>query len=136
MIVVVADTSPLNYLVLIGAVDVLPDLFNRVLVPDEVISELRAAAAPPDVRAWAEALPDWIDVRSTGASDDEMPQLDPGERAAIRLAQVQLQALLVIDDAAGRLEATRRGIECTGTIGVIRAAASKKLIDPTSPRFE
>jgi len=30
---VVADTSPLNYLVLIDAIDVLPQLFGRVLTP-------------------------------------------------------------------------------------------------------
>lgn len=130
MTVVVADTSPLSYLVLIGSIDVLPKLFNRVLVPDEVIRELRATAAPPDVRAWAEALPEWIDVSNAGQTDSEdMPQLDPGERAAIRLAQVHVHTLLVIDDAAGRREAARRGIVCTGTVGVLRAAASKGVID-------
>ena len=31
--IVVADTSPLNYLVLIGAVDILEPLYTRVVVP-------------------------------------------------------------------------------------------------------
>lgn len=78
MTVVVADTSPLSYLVLIGSIDVLPKLFSRVLVPDEVILELRATAAPPDVRTWAEALPEWIDVSNAGQTGSEdIPTLIP-----------------------------------------------------------
>jgi predicted nucleic acid-binding protein len=38
-----------------------------------------------------------------------------------------------IDDAAGRAEANRRGIPNTGTLGVLRAAAIRKLLDlPTA----
>jgi len=46
MTVVVADTSPLNYLVLIGHIDVLHRLYGRVLVPSEVLAELTDARAP------------------------------------------------------------------------------------------
>jgi predicted nucleic acid-binding protein len=136
--VIVADTSPLSYHVLIGLIDVLPKLFNRVLVPDEVIRELRASAAPPDVRAWAEALPEWIDVSPAGQADSEdMPHLDPGERAAITLAQVHPHTLLVIDDAAGRREAARRGIVCTGTVeGARHGYLSQDSSSRLSPRCE
>ena len=59
--------------------------------------------------------------------------LDPGERAAILLAKQEADALLLIDDAAGRSEATRRGIPSTGTLGILRAAAIRKLLDlPTA----
>ena len=47
--IVIADASPLHYLILIGAADVLPALFQRVLIPDEVCAELRHPAAPPEV---------------------------------------------------------------------------------------
>jgi predicted nucleic acid-binding protein len=46
MRLVVADTSPLVYLVLIDHIDVLPQLFETVLVPEAVHAELRNAAAP------------------------------------------------------------------------------------------
>jgi predicted nucleic acid-binding protein len=39
MTVVVADTSPLNYLTLIELIDVLPRLYGRVAIPQEVLSE-------------------------------------------------------------------------------------------------
>jgi predicted nucleic acid-binding protein len=110
MTVVIADSSPLNYLTLIGSVDVLRRLYGTVIVPQQVIAELLDPAAPHEVRRWASNLPDWIDVRVTVVSDTGMLHLDPGERAAITLAQSEPGALLLIDDAAGRIEASRRGI--------------------------
>ena len=53
MRIVVADSSPLNYLVLIESIDVLPRLYSGVLVPRQVVSELTDPAAPPQVRHWA-----------------------------------------------------------------------------------
>jgi predicted nucleic acid-binding protein len=65
--------------------------------------------------------------------DAALRQLDPGERAAILLAQQERDVLLLIDDAAGRTEAARRGIPSTGTLGVLRAAATRQLLDlPTA----
>jgi predicted nucleic acid-binding protein len=39
---VVADTSPLNYLVLINQINLLPQLYGRVLIPESVLEELSA----------------------------------------------------------------------------------------------
>jgi predicted nucleic acid-binding protein len=55
--IVVADTSPLNYLVLIGAVDVLQPLYTHVVVPKTVAAELSGTMAPPAVRTWINQLP-------------------------------------------------------------------------------
>ena len=46
MIVVVADTSPLNYLVQIECHEVLPALFDRIFIPRAVIDELAHARTP------------------------------------------------------------------------------------------
>jgi predicted nucleic acid-binding protein len=129
MTVVIADSSPLNYLTLIGSIEVLHRLYGAVVVPRQVIAELIDPAAPEDVRKWASDLPKWIDLRETVVKDDDMTHLDPGERAAIVLAQSEPGALLLIDEMAGRLEASRRGIRNTGTLGVLRAAALKDYLD-------
>ena len=129
MTVVVADTSPLNYLILIQAIDVLPRLYGAVVVPRQVIVELVDPAAPDAVRTWASDPPAWIDSRDAVVGDGEMAHLDLGERAAILLAQSQPDALLLIDETAGRIEASRRGIRNTGTLGVLRAAASRDFVD-------
>ena len=63
MPVVVADTGPVNYLVQIEAIDVLPKLFDTVVVPAAVHDELTHLRAPAPVRAWAESPPAWLDIR-------------------------------------------------------------------------
>lgn len=130
MTVVVADSSPLNYLLLIDSIDLLRRMYGKVVVPQQVLLELTDRAAPKNVRQWATMVPDWVDVRSIPSSDDPaLSHLDPGERSAILLAQSETGALLLIDDAAGRLEASRRGILNTGTLGILRAAALTDLVD-------
>lgn len=130
MKVVVADTSPLNYLVLIEEVDVLAQLYGEVLVPDIVIAELKDPDAPATVAQWASRLPSWIDVRPTPLSEERLERLDEGERAAILLAEAESSpVLLLIDDAAGRAEAERRNIAATGTLGVLRAAGLRDLMN-------
>jgi predicted nucleic acid-binding protein len=44
---VVADTGPLYYLVLIWHIEHIPTLFENVFVPSEVQEELSRAEAPP-----------------------------------------------------------------------------------------
>jgi predicted nucleic acid-binding protein len=51
MRLVVADTGPLNYLILIDAIDVLPNLFETIFMPVAVRDELAHADAPAPVRA-------------------------------------------------------------------------------------
>ena len=55
--IVIADTGPLNYLVLIGAVDVLKPLYARVITPRAVIEELQQTGAPDAVPAWIASRP-------------------------------------------------------------------------------
>src|SRR5438477_8308396 len=128
MRVIVADTSPLNYLVLIGEISILPHLYGQILIPPEVLAELEDSDAPPEVRKWVRSRPDWLQISSAPISqhDHALNRLDDGERAAILLAQQQSPVLLIIDDSAGRAEANRRGIPNTGTLGVLRAAAIRR----------
>jgi predicted nucleic acid-binding protein len=61
--VVVAGATPLNYLILINAMEVLPQLYGRVLVPMAVVEELKNPEAPAAVRAWVAKPPGWLEVR-------------------------------------------------------------------------
>ncbi len=60
--IVIADTGPLNSLVLVGAADVLPSLYGSVVIPEAVRKELLHPDTPEIVRAWAARLPGWITV--------------------------------------------------------------------------
>jgi hypothetical protein len=49
-VIIVADSAPLHYLVLLDLQDLLPQLYGDVLVPTAVVSELSSAGAPKKVR--------------------------------------------------------------------------------------
>lgn len=127
---VVADTGPLRYLVLIETIDILPRLFGRVLIPDIVGAELSRPSTPLPVREWLAGAPAWLERRAGPSADGILPsQLGAGERAAIGLAQAIGDALLLIDDRAGIKVAWARGLETTGTLGVLVRAAQLGLLD-------
>lgn len=117
--IVVADAGPLQYLVRIAAIDVLPPLYQRVLVPQTVALELQQTNTPAPVRDWIAQLPAWCEIRPDPPADPTLAFLDPGERAAIPLALSVRADRLLIDDLAGRAEATRRRLRVTGTLGVL-----------------
>jgi predicted nucleic acid-binding protein len=83
--IVVSDTSPINYLILIELQDLLPKLFDRILVPEAVHRELQSAAAPDLIKRFLAEAPDWLEVRPSPEIDPALPQLDSGEREAIAL---------------------------------------------------
>lgn len=127
--IVVGDTGPLNYLVLIGHVGVLPSLFSRVVIPQAVATELSSLHAPEAVRLWVGNPPDWLEVLPDPADDGSLRTLDPGERSAIALA-VQIKAgQILMDDRDGRIEAERRSLKVTGTLGILVEAHRRGLLD-------
>ena len=132
MQLVVADTGPLNYLVLIEAIDLLPKLFERIFVPAAVRGELGHADAPVAVRAWIAHVPAWLEVRPNpdwNTNDAAGTALDEGECAAIALAIAIGADLVLMDDRAGVSVAYRHGLKVTGTFGVLDLAARRGLID-------
>ncbi len=130
MRLVVADTGLLNYLVLIGQVEILPALFERIFVPQTVQNELRHNEAPESVWRWIAAPPSWLEIvpAEHGNGDPELLRLDEGERAAILLATQIGADLLLIDDRDGVNVARNRGFAVTGTLGILDLAATRGLI--------
>lgn len=130
MRLVIADPGPLNYLILIGHIDLLPVLFEKVVLPTTVQSELASGKAPPFVRDWVADLPAWVEVREaplSQAEDASLNGIDAGEKAAIQLA-VSLNAdLLLMDDRKGVNAPQRKGLRVTGTLGILDLAAQRGL---------
>ena len=128
--IVIADTSPINYLILIGEIEVLPALFHRVLVPPSVSEELRRPRAPDVVRAWIAQPPVWLETRAPGSSPGpDLARLDAGERDAILLAEELGAEQIIIDEIRGRREAKRKQLAYIGTLGVLAAGADRELLD-------
>jgi predicted nucleic acid-binding protein len=85
--IVVSDTTPLNYLILIDAVEVLPTLFGRVYAPKAVMQELSDPRGPQAVRSWANSPPKWLVVQEPTQVDETLPKsIHQGDAEAISLA--------------------------------------------------
>jgi len=128
--IVVADTSPINYLILIEEIEILTKMYGRVVIPRAVREELLRPSAPDMVRNWIGQQPIWLEVHTpVNAPDASLAMLDPGERDAIVLAGELRADQLIVDDRQGRHEAEKRGIPVIGTLGVMREAATLGLLD-------
>ena len=128
--IVVADTSPINYLVLIQEIDILPKMYGRVLVPRVVREELRQQAAPETVRAWIANAPTWLEVRvPTNPADDALAKRRRRELDAITLTIEFSAEQLIVDDREGRKRAEVRNIPVIGTLGVLKEAATLGLLN-------
>lgn len=116
---IVSDTTPLNYLVLIEAVGILPQLYERVVIPPAVKAELFDRDAPSSVREWVANSPSWLEVRScTKKADPGLARLDPGEREAISLASELGASLLLMEERDGTAIARSLGLVVIGTLSV------------------
>jgi predicted nucleic acid-binding protein len=125
--VVVADTSPINYLILIAQIELLKQLYTRILIPPAVVAELKHPIAPKPVRDWADNAPEWVEVLSP-KSRLMLAQLDLGESEAIALATEVHADVVLIDEQAGRQEAVRRGLKVAGTLSVLDEADRAGLV--------
>ena len=127
MSLVVSDSGPIHYLVLCGAINVIPPLYGRLVIPSTVTEELTHPQAPSAVRTWIKALPPWAAVQ-TAREIDSAAQLGLGEREAIALARDLKATQLLMDDRAARRIAVERGVLITGTVGVLEQAAERNLL--------
>lgn len=128
--VIISNTSPICYLVLIGHVDVLARLYKQVHVAQKVIEELCHPDAPRVVREWAKSPPKWLIIHSDAEQQDPaLGVLDPGERATLQLAAPLQADVILLDEKAARSFASQRGLKTSGTLGVLCDAAQAGLIE-------
>ena len=126
--IAVSDTTPLNYLILIDLVHVLPRLFGHVFAPTAVIRELAHPRSPEKVRLWTDSLPDWLTVQEPTHIDPSL-RLGPGEAAAIALAEELKADWVLMDERKGSRKAESRGLQVAGTLTILEEAGAKGLLD-------
>src|SRR4051812_34844165 len=127
--IVVSDTTPINYLILIGYPDLLGELFHQVVLPTAVFRELQSPQSPEQIGKWCAFMPSWCRVESVASVPAELMYLGSGEREAIALAEQLHAEVVLIDETRGRRVARQRGLLITGTIGVLDKASATGLID-------
>lgn len=128
--IVIVDASPLIALARVNGFHWLQPLFGEVVVTDVVLAEVLTGRYPHTEAPIEQALAaGWLQVVAVDSSEPDLPDLDEGEAASIRLAcQRGEQALLLIDERAGRAVAQELGLSVAGTAAVIGLARQRGLI--------
>lgn len=122
--IVVSDTSPINYLTLIGHEALLQSLFAEIIIPASVFDELSHPGAPVQIQHLLSARPAWLRiVEPAPDSGSRLGHLDHGERDAILLGIEMQSDLVLMDEAPGREAAQAIGLRVIGTIGVLERFA-------------
>ena len=86
--IIVADTSPLCYLILIEEINLLPQLFGKIYIPQAVAQELKHEDAPIQVKNWFKNSPSWLIIKpNLPINDDSLNHLHLGEKQAILLGE-------------------------------------------------
>lgn len=118
-----------SYLILVGAIDVLPRLFSEIHAPTQVIEELKQSRAPEAVKRWGHAPPQWLHISAPFSVVVTSVRLDPGEAQAIALAKELRAEAILIDERLGRRVAKEHGLDAIGTLAVLEFAAERTLLD-------
>ena len=118
----VADTACLIALERIGRLNLLPELFESVVIPPEVAREFGSSAQGLRIQAPAN--------KALLASLKLL--VDDGEAEAIALAS-ELKLRIILDDGQARFVAKQVGVATIGTIGLLLLAKKAGLIPALEP---
>ena len=126
----IVDASPLIVLIKSDLVYLLPRLFENVIIPAAVYSEIlagrlddRARTETPGLRWMEHANPIEIDAKL------RLFDLGDGESETISLGLANSNSIVLIDDAAARKCAKELGLSYLGTGGLLLRAKRNGQID-------
>jgi uncharacterized protein len=127
--IVVSDTSPIRALAHLDLLAVLETLFDQIVVPPAVDTELlHPPVGLPQVNVRKLVF---VEIQTPGNLDQVlklMATLDPGESEALALALELKTSAILIDEAAGREMARRLGLLPIGVLGTLVRAKQRGLI--------
>ncbi|HVJ31143.1 MAG TPA: hypothetical protein VNA66_12600 [Gammaproteobacteria bacterium] len=131
---VVADASPLIGLATAGALHLLRELFGTVTITRLVKDEVTGSPTRPGARELDAAMREgWVRVAPAPPETWRFTGLDSGEASTLALAAEQRGALVLMDDAQGRVQAKALGLEVLDLAGVLLAAKRARLIAAVLP---
>ncbi len=128
--IVICNSSPLIAFDCINRIDILQKLFDTIIIPEAVYSEVYLKADKNIT------CPDFIRVEKVKDNNNvkllEL-QLDRGESEVIALAIEKEIQKVIIDDKQARQIADRMGLKVIGVIGVLILAKEKNIITEIKP---
>jgi len=130
---VVSNTSPLRYLIVVGQAGLIGKVFQQVLIPPAVIAELTHPSAPPEVRLWMAQPPAWLVMQTLQRqpAPELLRTLDRGEAEALQLALETRADFVLMDERLGRRAGLSLGLTLIGALGLLRESYRQQLVlDP------
>ena len=128
--VVVADASVLIALAQIGQLSFLERLYEEVVIPFAVQSEVAPSMPKPPPWVHTQTLQRPLDSRVAHAA------LDAGETESISLALETRAQWVILDDLQARRLAKDLGLAVVGTAGVLFAAKQRGFIAAVRPPLD
>lgn len=128
--IVVSDTTPLSELAKVGKLELLRDVFGRVIVPQEVYKEVTRGTHPAVALVKSATWIEVLSVQNTSqvAILQKTAKIHLGEAAAIILAEQLGAQQVLIDDLKARRVAQQRLLPVNGTVGTLLLAKDSGLI--------
>jgi uncharacterized protein len=140
-VIVVSDTSPITNLAAIDQLDLLQQLYTRLIIPTAVYNEMVTVDKLVPGAVEVQTLP-WIQTQSIAdfqqaiAIRESQENIDLGEAEAIVLALELKADLLLMDERRGRAVAISYGLQVTGLLGVLLQAKRNNLIPAVKPLMD
>jgi predicted nucleic acid-binding protein len=130
---VVSNTTPIISLLKIGQLDLLPQIYSHIMIPEAVYREIEDGKNKMFYTELRNL--DWIHIWKIRSPDTRLYlfDLDDGEAETLILAQEQAADLVIIDEKCGRRYAKQMGLSITGTIGVLLRAKYQGLVPEITP---
>jgi uncharacterized protein len=129
-VAVVSNSSPLIALAQIRRLDLLPAIFEAVLIPPAVAREIAPSIS---------VLPSWLRTQVPNAMPPaSLPRrrLGEGEREALALA-IEIKAdWIILDDLPARRSAEATGLNVIGTLGTLVTAKRAGLLKSIRPELD
>lgn len=128
--IIISDTTPTHYLILIQKEAILPALFGEIIIPSAVADEMRHPNAPEAIKQWIDSPPDWVTIKTASPIIlQNIGGLGAGETAAIALAIEEKADAVLMDDRKAIREARKNSITVLTTLAVLELAAIRGLLD-------
>lgn len=133
--IIVSNTSPISNLAKVGKLNLIQQLYGKILIPRAVHEELLDERAGETVIRTVQSAT-WLEIQSVQNQElvnELRSRVNVGEAEAIALA-VEVEATrLIIDERLGRQAASDLGVKITGVLGILLLAKRQKLIVAVKP---
>jgi predicted nucleic acid-binding protein len=134
--IIISDTSPLVCLQHLNKINILQQLFDKIIIPPAVFKELITFEIVEKDFLEKNTFIKIQEPQNLKLVNELLDVLDIGEAEAIALSIELKPDLLLIDEAQGREIATKYNIPIKGILGVLLLAKENKLIPVIRPLIE